>query len=488
MTRIRITVTAVTTALLVVALTAQSQWYALYDEAVKHIQAGEFQQAEAKLLQAKKDGPSSGRNVLRYGSLRQPYFPDYYLGVVYVSTNRPQEALDAFAAARQANIDAKNNDFKLIGTFEGQARTLLANAKNTPPANTVKPTGPTVPAGPDPAIAIAARAAAQKEFDSLLATSRQQLDRKNFDGAELSANNARALSDKQGLGIGQRADTLLKEISGNRAIAAVEEAVNRKDVAAARQAWAVLNAMAPAMADPALRARVDRLEKESAPPIPVAPANTNPPANAAVNAAAAAAQFDSYFNTARTQLGQRNFEAAAQSATNASRYAIKQGLGQSFEQRAEKLLSEIDGGRRAGLVQAAIGRKDAGGARRELNTLRAVNPAYDVTALDRDVSDLEKLIRVTFLERDALKAFYLGKYQESLQSLTEIDRLDMRNARSMFYRACSLASLAAATADPSKDPRLTDAKKSLAEALKQQDRFKDDLRYISPKVKQLLGI
>jgi len=471
----------------VVSLAAQSQWYALYDDAVKLIQSGEFQQAESKLLQAKKEGPASGRNVLRYGSLRAPYFPDYYLGVVYVSTNRPQEALDAFAAARQANIDAKNNEFKPIGTFEGQARTALANAKNNP-GNTTKPgtgPGPVVPTGPDPAVA---RAASQREFDGLLATARQQLDKKNFDGAELSANSARALSDKQGLGIGQRADTLLREIGGNRAIAAVEDAVNRKDPAAARQAWAVLNAMAPTMADPALRARVERLEKESAPPIPVVPANTNTGANTAANAAASAAQFDSLINTARTQLGQRNFEAAAQSATNASRYAIKQGLGQSYEQRADKLLSDIDGGRRAGLVQAAIGRKDAAGARRELTTLRAVNPAYDVTALERDVSELEKLVRVTFLERDALRAFYLGKYQESLQSLAEIDRLDMRNARSMFYRACGLASLAAATADPSKDPRLTDAKKSIAEALKQQDRFKDDLKYISPKVRQLLGI
>jgi hypothetical protein len=482
-TRIRLIVTSAVVAALVSTVAAQSQWYALYDEAVKHIQAGEFQLAETKLLQAKKDGPASGRNVLRYGSLRAPYFPDYYLGVVYVSTNRPQEALDAFTAARGSNIDAKNNEFKLIGTFEGQARTLLANAKNNP-GYTAKPgpgPGPVAPTGPDPAVA---RAATLKEFDTLLATARQQLEKKNFDGAEQSANNARALSDKQGLGVGQRADQVLKDIGGNRQLAVVEDAVNRKDPAAARAAWNLLNAMAPTYADPTMRVRIERLEKESTPTIPVVPANTNTGANAA----ASAAQFDSLFNAARTQFGQRNFEAAAQSATNASRYAIKQGLGQSYEQRAEKLLGEIDGGRRAGLVQAAVGRKDAGGARRELNTLRAVNPGYDVTTLERDVSELEKLVRVTFLERDALRAFYLGKYQESLQSLTEIDRLDMRNARSMFYRACGLASLAAASADPSKDPRLTDAKKSIAEALKQPDRFKDDLRYISPKVRQLLGI
>ena len=57
MTRTRIALLAMAAATLVVTLTAQSQWYALYDEAVKHIQSGEFQQAETKLQQAKKDGP-----------------------------------------------------------------------------------------------------------------------------------------------------------------------------------------------------------------------------------------------------------------------------------------------------------------------------------------------------------------------------------------------------------------------------------------------
>src|SRR4051812_10892273 len=148
MTRTRTFVTLAMAAALVVAMAAQEQWYALYDEAIKHVLAGEFQQAETKLVQAKKDHPESGRNVLRYGNLRAPYFPDYYLGIVYNSTGRPQEALEAFDAARKANIDAKNNEFKLIGTFEGQARTALANVKGGPPP----PKGPVEPAGPDPAV------------------------------------------------------------------------------------------------------------------------------------------------------------------------------------------------------------------------------------------------------------------------------------------------------------------------------------------------
>src|SRR5690349_24946189 len=80
-------------------------WFELYDLGAKQALAGEYEQAEANLLRAQKEGPASGRSVLRYGSLRPPYFPEYYLGLVYVGLQRPQEALDQFARARKANIN-----------------------------------------------------------------------------------------------------------------------------------------------------------------------------------------------------------------------------------------------------------------------------------------------------------------------------------------------------------------------------------------------
>lgn len=486
MIRPRIALLSLAAATLVVTLTAQSQWYALYDEAVKHIQAGEFQQAETKLLQAKKDGPGSGRNVLRYGSLRAPYFPDYYLGVVYVSTNRPQEALDAFTAARQANVDAKNNEFRLIGTFEGQARTALANAKNNPPpqpptGNTNKPPAGSPGTGVDPAIA---RATSLKEFDGLLATARQQLDRKNFDGAEQSANNARALSDKAGLGQGQRADQMLKDIAGNKQLAVVEDAVTRKDPAAARAAWNLLNAVAPTYAEPALRARIERLERDSA-PVPVTP---NSPANTAANVAAGQQQFETLFNSSRTQLGQRNYDGAEQSATNASRLAIKLGLGSTYEQRADRMLSDIETSKRTARIEAAIRTRDSAVARKELAALGVVNPQFDARSLTSQVDRIDNENRAAGWQRDAMRAFYTGGYQESLTLVAQIERTGILSARTQFYRACSLAALAATSTNPSQDKRLADAKRYLAEAAKSAGEYREDLRYISPKVKQLLGI
>src|SRR5688500_17985674 len=78
------------------ALIAQQRWYDLYDEAIRHVQQQQWQEAETKLLQARKTGPASGRNVLRYGMLREAFFPEYYLGVVYLETNRPKQALEQF--------------------------------------------------------------------------------------------------------------------------------------------------------------------------------------------------------------------------------------------------------------------------------------------------------------------------------------------------------------------------------------------------------
>src|SRR5687768_3033260 len=82
---------------------AQARWYELYDEAVAHIQRGEYTTAEAKLLQAQKLNRRSGRNVLRHGMLRSDYFPEFYLGYVALMTGRPEEAANLFAQARKSN-------------------------------------------------------------------------------------------------------------------------------------------------------------------------------------------------------------------------------------------------------------------------------------------------------------------------------------------------------------------------------------------------
>ena len=74
------------------AQTAQD-WDDLYREAIRHVQRREWKPAEDKLLAAIKAGPKSGRGVIRRFMDRDDYFPEFYLGVVYLNTNRVGAAL-----------------------------------------------------------------------------------------------------------------------------------------------------------------------------------------------------------------------------------------------------------------------------------------------------------------------------------------------------------------------------------------------------------
>lgn len=128
------------------AAIAQQRWYDLYDQAIEHIRLGEFEQAETKLRQAQKAGPAPGRNVPRYGMFRGPYFPDYYLGLVFLNTQRPTEALRHFQLARAQNIDSQAKEFRQIADYENQARTMEERLAK---ANAIAPPQPKpVPAEP----------------------------------------------------------------------------------------------------------------------------------------------------------------------------------------------------------------------------------------------------------------------------------------------------------------------------------------------------
>jgi len=129
-------VAAIMVALMASGVIAQQNWYDLYDQAIDHVARGEWEAAEAKLQQSKKLGPAPGRNVLRYGMLRRPFFPDFYLGVVFLNTNRPTEALRQFALVRaQRTFNPQDKEFVTIADMENEARTnekRLADASAMP--------------------------------------------------------------------------------------------------------------------------------------------------------------------------------------------------------------------------------------------------------------------------------------------------------------------------------------------------------------------
>ena len=135
------------------ATAQQRQWFQLYDEAIVDVRQGAWQQAETKLRQAQKLGPAPGRNVLRYGMMRGNFFPDFYLGVVFLNTGRPMDALRQFALARAQKINDQDREFGTIADMENQARVdakRLADAEAMPTTTTPPKPVPVEPAAPDP--------------------------------------------------------------------------------------------------------------------------------------------------------------------------------------------------------------------------------------------------------------------------------------------------------------------------------------------------
>jgi tetratricopeptide (TPR) repeat protein len=245
-------------ALLTIAMAAmphamqKKTWYDLYDEAITHIQRAEWAQAETKLLQAKKEGPAPGRRVLRYGSLRPPFFPDYYLGIVYQNTGRPKEALAAFNLARSQNIDLTNREFQQLDAYARSAQNQLASANppntdptgkpDTPPGGTGAGATDPKPVPPAPPVDVAATL--RQRFDDLLSEARVELTKRNYAAALVSAGRARDLDVDSA-----RADALIQEIERANLVDQITADVDAGDLTSASSKLDRLKKIAPRSAD-----------------------------------------------------------------------------------------------------------------------------------------------------------------------------------------------------------------------------------------------
>ncbi len=99
---------------------ATLRWYDAYDQGVAAVQRRDWKVAEQRLNEARTANPKQGRNVLAYGDRYVTYLPDYYLGIVYLNTNRSRDAEAAFGrVSAQKLIAANNPEYK---TFEQQSR------------------------------------------------------------------------------------------------------------------------------------------------------------------------------------------------------------------------------------------------------------------------------------------------------------------------------------------------------------------------------
>jgi hypothetical protein len=104
---------------------AQLRWYDAYEQARAAIQRRDWTAAEQLLKQAQSSGTKPGPRVFTYGDSYIRFIPDYYLGVVYLNTNRYPEAEAAFARVRTQNlVVAKDPEYT---AFERQGREATFN-------------------------------------------------------------------------------------------------------------------------------------------------------------------------------------------------------------------------------------------------------------------------------------------------------------------------------------------------------------------------
>jgi hypothetical protein len=82
-------------------------------------------------------------------------------------------------------------------------------------------------------------------------------------------------------------------------------------------------------------------------------------------------------------------------------------------------------------------------------------------------------------------AFFEGNYQRSMSALAEAEKKTTLSARGHFYRACSLASLAT-RGKVTNEAQLREARRHYAIAAQNAAEFSRDLRFISPRLLELL--
>jgi hypothetical protein len=197
---------AMTIAAADVSAQRQREWDDLYRDAKELISRAavsgngeEWKAAEAMLEQAQKTGPASGRGVIKRVFGSDDYFPEFYLGIIYLYTGRPAAAQVQFQVARKRGINLREREFQRLPEYETRANELAAAAANDAKAQQ-----------------------RLQQFKRLLGDAVRLAGQSRFDEAESAARQARALDVDNA-----EVDKVLQGITKARGGSRLQEALKR---------------------------------------------------------------------------------------------------------------------------------------------------------------------------------------------------------------------------------------------------------------------
>jgi hypothetical protein len=226
------------------SVVAQQRWYEAYEQALDAIERRDWVRAEELLRTALTLNSRQGRRVLFYGTRREDYLPDYFLGVVYANQGRAQEALDRFSKVERDGLVVNGSrEYAELQRMSASARTQLDKERLVrapgPPPNIPSPLAPapttaapvaiappTPPRTGGDAAAAAIEAARRARFNDLIATAAADIEAGHFDQARDRLADARAIGMDP---------ARVAELERRASAAATERAI---DSAVARRDWA----------------------------------------------------------------------------------------------------------------------------------------------------------------------------------------------------------------------------------------------------------
>ena len=175
------------------------EWVDLYRDAIQLVNKQQWKEAESTLMQAIKSGPPSGRGVINRVFGSDDYFPEFYLGIIYLYTNRASDAQTQFQIARKRGLNLREREFQRLPEYESRAKELAdADAKT------------------------AAAADRNQQFKRLLGEAQRSLGDGRYEEAESAARQAR------GFNIDNAAvDAVLQNIQKARSGSRLQEALRR---------------------------------------------------------------------------------------------------------------------------------------------------------------------------------------------------------------------------------------------------------------------